>query len=65
MGARGKLPEFPVSLDVSMSEAQRYRLESLATRNHDSLAGVVRQLIDNEWERNHAGQPPEDQSVAR
>lgn len=28
MGARGKLPEFPVSLDISMSEAQRFRLKS-------------------------------------
>ncbi len=49
MGARGKLPEFPVSLDVSMSEAQRFRLKSLAARRSDSLAGTVRWLVDKEW----------------
>ncbi|MEV0811425.1 hypothetical protein [Micromonospora sp. NPDC050200] len=50
MGARGKLPEFPVSLDVSMSEAQRYRLRSLAAQRAASLAGTVRWLVDKEWE---------------
>ncbi|RZT77962.1 hypothetical protein EV382_1138 [Micromonospora violae] len=50
MGARGKLPEFPVSLDVSMSDAQRFRLKSLAAKRDDSLAGTVRLLVDKEWE---------------
>lgn len=49
MGARGKLPEYPVSLDISMSEAQRFRLKSLAARRSDSLAGTVRWLVDKEW----------------
>jgi hypothetical protein len=49
MGARGRLAAFPVSLDVSLSEAQKYRLETLATRRGISMAGVVRHLIDEKW----------------
>jgi hypothetical protein len=50
MGARGRLAAFPVSLDVSLSEAQKYRLEAMAASRGDSLAGVVRHLIDKEWQ---------------
>lgn len=50
MGARGKLSEFPVLLNVSKSESQRFRSKSLAARRDDSLAGTVRWLVDKEWE---------------
>ncbi len=48
MDARGKLPELAVSLDISMSDAQRFRLKSLASRRSDSLARTVRWLVDKE-----------------
>ncbi|MEU2661202.1 hypothetical protein [Micromonospora sp. NPDC007220] len=60
MGARGKLPEYPVSLDISMSEAQRFRLRSLAARRSDSLAGTVRWLVDKEWENRTTNEGAKD-----
>ncbi len=51
---------FPVSLDVSLSEAQKYRLESLAARRGEPLAGVVRHLIDKEWSEQHGCESSQD-----
>lgn len=64
MGARGRLAEFPVSLDVSLSEAQKYRLSSLAADRDDSLAGVVRALIDEKWEQENGCEAPQDGAQA-
>lgn len=50
MGARGKLAEFPIVMEISLSPAHKYMLESLARRYGTSQAGVVRQLIDEKWE---------------
>lgn len=47
MGARGPVTEYPVKMPLSLSEAQRYRLEVIAIERGDSLAGAVRYLIDN------------------
>jgi len=59
MGVRGKLAEFTEKLLVSLSEAQRYKLEALALKRNDTKAGTLRSLIDEEWERD-AHQAPED-----
>jgi hypothetical protein len=48
----------PERIPVMVSEAQKYRLESIAARHGRSLAGVVRDLIDEKWEEENGGQAP-------
>ncbi|GAA1635174.1 hypothetical protein GCM10009828_073820 [Actinoplanes couchii] len=60
MGTRGRMTAFPASLDIALSEADRYRLGVLADRRGDSLAAVVRDLIDEEWRRQDDREAPKD-----
>ncbi|WP_326561395.1 hypothetical protein [Micromonospora sp. NBC_01796] len=39
---------------IRVSESQKYRAESLADRYDMPLGALIRQLIDQEWEKSNA-----------